>query len=170
MERKFARVKEYDFEGSLSSFLKDFFPKYQNKSNLEGFILRFPDGYLIKGKLEEYKRLHRLITGLNEKDIWEALREERFASFLEEIPDEMYGWVENVRDILQTQFDEIERAAKDYFINLGERKANAEHYLHFKYPSILFHMLDKRDYKPLIWKLIKPKVTQTFKVVAEDSN
>jgi hypothetical protein len=27
-----------------------------------------------------------------------------------------------------------------------------------KYPSVLFQMLDGKDYRELIWKIIKPKI------------
>jgi len=44
--------------------------------NEEGFVIRFePSGLRVKIKGEEYVRLHRLVTGVNSKVIWEHLRD-----------------------------------------------------------------------------------------------
>lgn len=170
MERKFARIKEYEFEGTLEHFINTFVPKYETVPNIEGFVLEFPDGYLMKVKLSEYKRLHRLLTGFNEKDVWEAMRTGTLAQVLEDVPDEIYNWIHQVKENIEINYVKIERSSIDYFVDLGDRKQNALFYQTYKYPSILFHMLDGKDYKEIIWKLVKPKVSQTFKIVSEDSN
>jgi len=44
-----------------------------NLNNEEGFVLRWDNNFRVKVKFAEYFRLHKLITGLNEKTIWEFL-------------------------------------------------------------------------------------------------
>jgi hypothetical protein len=34
----------------------------------------------------------------------------------------------------------------------------------------MFNLLDGKDISEAVWKMIKPKVAQTFKVVSEESN
>src|SRR5690606_7498150 len=57
----FVKANEYPQYKSLSD-LKDI--PYNND---EGLVLVFPNGFRLKYKHEEYKRLHRLLTGVNEK-------------------------------------------------------------------------------------------------------
>ena len=41
-------------------------------TDAEGFVLRFQSGVRAKAKFTEYVRLHRLLTGITERDIWRA--------------------------------------------------------------------------------------------------
>ena len=161
---KFRKPKVYRYFKSVEEMLS------YEKPNLEGFVLHYETGERVKIKLADYKRLHRLITGVSEKTVWEAMRNGTVEQMLEGTPDEFYNFVEEVREILQTRYDVIEAAAKDYFVDLGDRKANAMHYQHFQYPSILFNMLDGKDYSQTIWKLVQPKVERVFKMISEDAN
>lgn len=159
----FARPKVYSFS-SLEEILK------YEEPNLEGFVLHYKSGERVKIKLEEYKRLHRLITGFNEKDVWEALMNGKLEAVLEEVPDEMYDWVRQVESDLTEKFNEIRTDAMSVMKDLGDRKSNALYYQTCKYPSLMFNLLDGKEIAPAIWRMVKPKVTQTFKVVGEDSN
>ena len=42
-------------------------------TNAEGYVIRFASGVRAKAKFAEYVRLHRLLTGVTERDIWRAL-------------------------------------------------------------------------------------------------
>jgi RNA ligase len=159
----FISPKVYSFN-SLEEILK------HEEPNLEGFVLHYESGERVKIKLEEYKRLHRLITGFNEKDVWEALKEDKLEQVLEEVPDEMYDWVKEVESDLTSKFNDIKIDAMSNMKDLGNRKDNALYYQTCKYPALMFYLLDGKDVEPLIWKMVKPKVTQTFKLVAEESN
>lgn len=161
----FRSPKRYSFE-SLEEILN------YKEDNLEGFVLRYInlDYDRVKIKLEEYKRLHRLITGVSEKTVWEAMKEGKLPELLENVPDEFYRFVQEVKQRLEDHYNVIENDAKDFFVDLGDRKANALFYQNFQHPGILFHMLDGKDYSPMIWKLVRPEVTSVFKMVSEDSN
>lgn len=160
----FKRPKVYSFN-SLEDILS------YEEPNLEGFVLRYyKTGERVKIKLEEYKRLHRLLTGFNEKDVWEAMKTGTLAQVLEEVPDEMYDFVKKVEEELMENFNEIKDTVEEEFVDLGDRKENALHYATCKFPGLLFAKLDGKVYEEKIWGMVKPKVTQTFKVVGEDSN
>ena len=89
------------------------------RDDAEGFVVLFENGLRVKVKLEEYVRLHRLITGVNPKHIWEILKEgEPLEKVLERVPDEFYAWVKSVEADLKAQYREIEMVA--------QRKKNTE--------------------------------------------
>lgn len=158
----FRRPKVYSFN-SLEEILEC------NESNIEGFILKFHDD-LVKVKTDDYKKLHRLLTGLNEKTIWEALSEGTFDKLLEDAPDEMHDFIKKVQYELQDKYDEIRMEVLKNMKDFGSRKENALYYQTQKYPGLMFNILDGKDISEGIWKMCRPKVTQTFKVVGEDTN
>ncbi len=136
------------------------------RDDAEGFVVLFESGLRVKVKLEEYVRLHRLVTGLNPKHIWEILKEgESLDATLERVPDEFYTWVKAVEGNLRAQYEEIERVAREeYCDDFASRKEAAAYFKTRTYPGILFRMMDDKPYDEAIWKLIKPKGDETFKV------
>lgn len=141
-------------------------------SNFEGFVFWWPlEGVRVKVKLDEYKRLHRIVTGVSELAIWETLRGGKtLDEFLDKVPDEFSHWVRTVQNSLNARYHMIENQAnlemimvkqeienKIGHVDVATRKdwaleivASATH------TSILFDMLDKKDYSQLIWRLIRP--------------
>jgi RNA ligase len=43
----------------------------------EGYVVRFRNGFRIKIKGDEYVRLHRILTGFSNVDIWEYLKDKK---------------------------------------------------------------------------------------------
>ena len=43
----------------------------------EGYVIHFKNGFRMKIKGNEYKRLHRILTGISNRDIWAYLRDEK---------------------------------------------------------------------------------------------
>jgi hypothetical protein len=61
---------------------------------------------------------------------------------------------------LVIQFNQLEEEYQNHFDSikgLGIRKYFAQSARMFKYPSILFAMLDGKDVEPIIWKIIQPE-------------
>jgi RNA ligase len=134
--------------------------------NFEGFVLKFKSGFRVKVKLEEYIRLHRIITNISTIDIWECLAENRsFDEFLKDVPDEFYEWVKKTKAELEENFMKIEDECKAVYRVFENRKMTAEYNLQQKYPMILFKMMDNRKYDYIIWKLIKPVFQKAFKEI-----
>lgn len=136
--------------------------------NREGVVVRFEDGTRIKIKLEEYCRLHKLITGVNARHIWECLMKgDSMDDLLDRVPDEFFQWVQETKRELLRNYKEIEDAYETKFSWISqvygtERKTFAIEATKESHPSILFAMLDKKDHAPIIWRLIKPAHTLPF--------
>jgi hypothetical protein len=126
-------------------------------SSREGFVVRFQSGQRVKIKFDEYKRLHKLLTGVSPRAIWEVLRSgSDLSQVIERVPDEFFQWVKNTENELRSAYAAIEKAAKSQMTYGGSRKEIAERFKHCDYPSIMFSMLDGKDYSDQIWKMIKP--------------
>jgi RNA ligase len=158
---------------SMDPLTEDLFKRYQNlnESGKEGFVIRFyPSGYRVKIKFEEYVRLHKIMTNFSTRNIWETLANgEDLMASLVDIPDEFHAKIKVYVDELTTQFQTIEREYTWIFDttvkgleihNVPKEKYRAtfaQYALQYKHPSILFTMLDKRDYGKIIWDLIYPE-------------
>lgn len=133
----------------------------------EGYVVRFRNGFRMKVKGEEYVRLHRILTGFSNVDIWEYLKDKKdLGELLDRVPDEFDSWVRaTVRDLV-VRFENIEKDYRQIFNELGlkelDRKDFAEHAKRYTHSSILFSMLDGRDYSDIIWKLIRPQYSKPF--------
>ena len=79
------------------------------------------------------------------------------------MPDEFYDYVKKTRAELEFKFFQIEAECQFVYRELETRKETALYFQTQNYPSILFAMLDKRDYAPMIWKLIRPTFQKPFK-------
>lgn len=75
--------------------------------NREGFVIYFPESDLrVKVKFEEYVKLHRILTGLSERRIWEHISQGgKIEDFIDGVPDEFYSWVREVDQRLRMQHD-----------------------------------------------------------------
>jgi T4 RnlA family RNA ligase len=149
---------------TLPEWLKSIDETESELNNHEGFILKWPNGFRLKYKLADYVRLHRIITRVQAKDIWECLSEHQdLDQFLDSVPDEFYNWVKETKLDLETKYQAIESECQRVFKDVGDRKANALYFQTQKYPGVLFLMLDQRDYEQVIWKLIKPGYQRPFR-------
>lgn len=111
----------------------------------EGFVLRFASGVRAKAKLSEYVRLHKVLTGVTERDIWRGHGIQRFAALpakqlaqglnctvadieasggkpldalLEQVPDEFDTWVREVITRLEAEAARHERAIDEAYAGL----------------------------------------------------
>lgn len=144
-------AKRYDGFGQFSELMAI------QDANREGFVVRFRSGQRVKIKFDEYKRLHKLLTGVSPKAIWEALRSgEGTAQIVERVPDEFMQWVQETENDLRFEFASIELEARKQMTFGGSRKEIAERYKQCKYPGVMFAMLDGKDYSNQIWRMIRP--------------
>ena len=100
------RVQVFEHE-TLAEALEE-----PDRRNAEGLVVRFLDdhaagSFRIKIKQEDYVRLHKLVTGLNEKSVWEHLAGGgSLPALVAEIPDEFHEWVTITAENLWDQFDD----------------------------------------------------------------
>jgi RNA ligase len=129
--------------------------------NREGFVVAFESGLRIKIKFAQYARLHKIVTEINARMIWESMRDgDDLDRLLSGLPEEISRWTSAVRAWLGDAFeDELQRATRVFQErpDSSERKALAEYFLASDAnPAVLFRMLDGRPVDDLIWKSIRP--------------
>ncbi|MGW0845495.1 T4 RnlA family RNA ligase [Streptomyces sp. NPDC002787] len=115
-------------------------------TDAEGFVLRFASGVRAKAKFAEYVRLHKVLTGVTERDIWRGHGIQRFAglpakqvaqalncsagdvvtsggrpldALLEQVPDEFDAWVRGVVAGIEKQVADREQAIDEAFRSLA---------------------------------------------------
>lgn len=152
-------VKRYD---GINDFRKI---RELNETNKEGFVIRFlKNNYRLKMKYEEYVRLHKVLTGISNKMVWEYLRDGRdINELLVNVPDEFYKWIKAVVTELEYTHDEILVEIDKNFKDLGDRKATSEYFKTLRYSHLYFAKLDKRNLNELVWKIIKPEKSITMR-------
>ncbi|MER5887952.1 RNA ligase [Streptomyces sp. NPDC001941] len=123
-------------------------------TDAEGFVLRYASGLRAKAKISEYVRLHKVLTGVTERDIWRAHGIQRFAgtsvkrlaqglgcsvaelsgvtsrggrpldALLEQVPDEFDHWVRGVVAALEDEAAARERAIDEAYAPLAHLAAD----------------------------------------------
>jgi T4 RnlA family RNA ligase len=150
----FELVKKYDSISDYSTL------KEKIGDNEEGFVVRFSNGDRMKIKGEEYIRLHKIMTEVSTKSVWEILSNGgSMEELLKDVPDEFYSRIKEYENELITQFKKIKHKYEWYFSLMpkDDRKKFAFSARETEFPSILFAMLDGRDVEPIIWKIIQPE-------------
>jgi RNA ligase len=144
--------------------------KEEISNDREGYVIRFRNGFRMKIKGEEYKRLHRILTNISNRDIFEYVKEGKpLDEILDKVPDEFYNWVKETKENFEQQFKTIDLEYRLIFKNITERnniidkKTFAHYALSYTNSSILFAMFDKKEYKHIIWKIIYPSYSKPFK-------
>lgn len=134
--------------------------------NKEGFIVRFDNGSRIKFKYKEYVRLHKIVSNLNEKSIWESLKN-GIGLNIENVPDELFNFCKETIEKLQNKYSFTIREASalaDEAKNLPTRKEQAIYILNkgAKFAHVSFKILDGKDPSQDVWNLIEPEDTSKF--------
>lgn len=135
-----------------------------HRENAEGLVIRC-GSEMVKLKQEDYVALHKLVTGLNERAVWERLKAgESQNTICSALPDEFHGFVDDVANSLEDEFEKIFWTAhEDYCSVLSKmepdhsRKEFALEALKRKNPSLLFLFYDNRPVSDSIWDMIRPK-------------
>jgi RNA ligase len=148
-----------------------------NIQNEEGFVLKWDNGYRVKIKFADYFRLHKLITGLNEKAIWEFMQEhDNIDELVKQVPEEFENFVRTVYTNIDEDFWNISERCikfiKDNKLKELTRKESAEIIMKIlpQYQGVLFSLLDDKNEQARknIWKLVKPKTNKYFKEVIKE--
>ena len=132
----------------------------------------------VKVKMETYCRLHRLLTQTNPVRVWEMLKDGLdLTTLTTDVPADFLSWIKGVESLLRSSYKAIENAALaamleydgEKIITSSEQRKQFALYASSKDPvtPILFAMLDGKNYAPIIWKMVRPKATDTFKVDEE---
>jgi RNA ligase len=142
-----------------------------SRENSEGYVIHFEGGLRLKMKHAEYVRLHRLLTQVSSKSIWELLKNgQDFTELIENVPDEFYDWVKDTANKLTNGHDvamESGRFIAKKIKDLPTRKDQAAKIANDPpvLKAIVFALLDGKDSQAeeIAWKSVKPKYEQPFK-------
>lgn len=137
--------------------------------NGEGFVLRWKSGFRVKVKMEEYVRLHSILTNVSNKTIWEYLREGKsLHEILDNVPDEFYNWVKDTAaKLVEESFKIHAQVTADYSkLDAQGFKTQKEFALanlkESKYPNLVFAFQKGIDIAPKVWDMIRPKYQKPF--------
>jgi RNA ligase len=135
--------------------------------NEEGFVARFSNGFRVKLKYRQYLYLHKIVTGLSVKGIWEILASGNQPDF-SNVPDEFMGWYTKQREKIQGAFDQLKAQAIAIFQAIGKKETRKDYALeytkHGEVAGALFRLLDGKDVADVLWKRCRPEIHEVFKV------
>lgn len=137
-----------------------------DRPNAEGYVVYVPDMCTrVKIKQADYLALHKIVTGLTRKRIWENIQEGyTLESLLEIIPDEWHEWTKKTYYGLMDEFSAIKVKVSKVFVAVvsdlpmdSTRKDFAVKVQNYKYKGLLFQILDGKDINSAIWKMVMPR-------------
>lgn len=134
-----------------------------DRDGKEGVVVEFiATGVRVKIKQEDYVALHKAISGLNERAVWELLKSGKSDDEIKEgLPEEFWEWLDDVIDDLNGKFDmlydyvQIEHEGIARKVGLA-RKTYASEAVKSPNKALLFMLLDGRDITNVVWDRIKP--------------
>lgn len=132
----------------------------------EGLCVRYLDEpRIVKIKQDDYVALHRIVTGLSERTVWQHMLDGKtLGDLLGPLPDELHEWTRDVWGRLVSEANHIEaRAEREHERIVAdldpqfERRDYAEQAKRAgDLTPHLFTILDGRDPRPAILKTLKP--------------
>ena len=143
------------------------------RKNAEGLVLtRDWDGAMVKLKQQDYLDLHRIITGLSARSIWQLIVDGKDVDkYIVQLPDEFVDWARLV--VAQLELDIADRAYShacsfevvvDVLEGLyGEQGWGKKEFALEVMKSVpdeswaMFMLYDGKDLEPTLWKRAKPE-------------
>lgn len=148
------------------------------RPNAEGIVVHYHRSDVrVKIKQDDYVALHRLITGINARVVWERIGEgETAETICRGIPEEFWPWVHQVAFELEDQRDQVhgEAIAEHERITASlpdgwTRKDYALAAVKSPNKAWLFNLLDGKDPSAGIWRTLKPSGERTLVAYSEDT-
>ncbi len=127
--------------------------------NKEGFVVHFDNGHKCKIKFANYLVKHKIVWSLTNKMCHEYLASGKIEELIQQVPDEFYEIVKSEIEEIEEDFMFLKLMCEGVFkqIYCENRKNFALSAKMYKYPQILFAMLDKKNVDGVIWKTLEPK-------------
>lgn len=135
-----------------------------SRENKEGWVAWLSPYKAVKIKQPDYVELHRIVTGLNKKSVWRALRDNTLDELIEQVPDELYDWVEETREEIQDVFDKLLAESLRWLEKCGGFEGDQKTFalrVNSEVPRIVrgwvFGLRAGKDVDESIWRVIEPK-------------
>lgn len=147
------------------------------RANAEGIVVKFEgSNEMLKIKQEDYIALHRIVTGLNERTVWEHLSGGgTIEELAKTLPEEFQPWVLGVGGNLMGEFLAKQAAALHThsaikLLSPPTRKAYASYakVAGNGLTPLLFMLLDGKDIAPAIWKQLRPVTPKPLMQISEN--
>ncbi len=135
------------------------------RPNAEGMVVHFLDtDERLKIKQADYVALHKIVTGLNERTVWQHLLDGKpVEELLTNLPDEFHGWVREVAARLLATVErnaaEVECAYSTILADLPPDHTRKDFALLAKALPIAGHLFaraDGKDYRRRLWLEVQP--------------
>jgi RNA ligase len=150
------------------------------RDNSEGFVCTWrrknAPALRVKLKADEYVRLHRVVTGLSNRTVWEHLAAGTIDQLRDDTPDEFYQWFDEQVDALLSEHRDIVECAQVQLDTLttalpgADRKLLAEAIQQSTtYPGLCFALLDGKDISERVWRMVKPERETALVSASEDA-
>lgn len=123
----------------------------------------------VKIKQDDYIALHKIVTGLTKRRVWENLSEGKtMEELLTIVPDEWHKWLtETAQELVYAHFRLRSETMKNYkeilsmmpadFVKERDRKLFALQAVKYPNPGFLFKILDGGNIQNEAWDAIKPR-------------
>lgn len=152
-----------------------------DRAGKEGYCIR-SGSKIVKLKQADYVELHRIVTNLSPKTVWEMLGNGKSVDDIcSGLPDEFYKYVEDIAHDLRQQSSAIKFNATvlfdkiNYDMKMIGREPTRRNFAeiasrHGDLAKYLFLLLDGRDIDVPIWNAIKPRGDIKSLIKDEDSD
>jgi RNA ligase len=137
--------------------------------NSEGFVVRYAEsGTRVKVKHDEYVRIHKIVTEVSERRVWEALSSgQSVESWIEAVPDETFDFVRSCSVSLLEKFAGTKKRVDENFAKVMSglpqgwvRRDFADAVLALAtvepLAKCLFGLLDGRSIDDAVWESLRP--------------
>lgn len=161
--------------------------KDMNVENEEGYVLTYfkrdEPPLKVKIKMADYVRLHRVVTGMNPRGIWELLKSGAgFDRRFDGAPPHFRAWFDRWVESLRLRYAQILLDAGDIYDKRPGRAAKGEPDREYRkrcalfmarqnrpdLSGIFFKMLDRKDVEEAVWNLIEPSANdKSFRAEGE---
>lgn len=129
-------------------------------ANHEGWVVKFTDGSRWKFKGQQYLELHKMLSGMSKRRVFEAMRNGLFEELRERIPDEWDAQLMDWHNEIMTAFSSMTLQAEMEFMDSPGRDAPRKEFALWvkrynrNLQSLLFLLYDDRDIEVAVWKQI----------------
>ena len=156
-----------EFTGSLDDAIKEM-PTIKGTEQ-EGFVVKYSNAYSnlrVKLKGDEYKQLHRMLSGLTPKRILSMLIESGYdglESLIEGIPDESYNNLKEIVTKIEAEQERLIEEGQMLYRNTGHLRNDVERakVIH-RTPNnaVAFAIMNGKDYRMVALKQVKKTLTE----------
>jgi hypothetical protein len=145
----------------------------RNIPNKEGYVVLLSDGSRIKIKFPKYKELHKVLSDLSVKTVFESIKSGTSLDKLcETTPDEFHPWLQNLYEQIKQDLERLNKEVVKKFESIynssssssSEKEEEGMSRKDFamaintkmepKYKTIMFRLLDKKPIQDLLYGLI----------------